>query len=138
MRNNLIWPQFYFNFPFLPHNFAEKKDAIACEGKNITLKCPKDKPWMKITSATFGRTMSEARICPIPKNSSYKKWNSEQCSEDMTTKVAEICADQVPCVLNVNTVTFHDPCPHLYKYMWFLYECSKYQSIIQADISSRI
>ena len=103
---------------------VEIKDPIACEGKNITLKCPKDKPWMKITSATFGRRMSEARLCPIPKNSSYKKWNSEQCSEDMTTKVAEICADQVPCVLNVNTVTFHDPCPHLYKYMWFLYECS--------------
>ena len=106
-------------------SFTEKLYNITCEGDNITLECPKEKPWMQITSATFGRAMDERLLC----NRTAAK--NPNCKVDVAPKVAEICADRSKCVFNVNNVTFHDPCPpEVYTYMWVTFDCSKYEFII--------
>ena len=107
--------------------FAETKFNISCQGQDITLQCPENKPWMRITTASFARKFSEERVCARPKNSSFKNSsNVKKCEQNSVAKVEKICANKVKCVFNVNNKTFHDPCPEIYKYMLVEYECGKY------------
>ena len=85
---------------------------------------------MKITSATFGRTEPETKICLRPGNFNATQSESVNCGTDVAMKVEAICADQRTCFFNVNDVTFTNPCPaDVYKYLWVNFECSKYECV---------
>lgn len=100
----------------------------------MTLACPQEKHLLEIKSAMFGRTTSESRLCLRPGNLNPDRSESVKCESDVTMKVAELCADQFPCVFNVNNLTFPDPCPDVYKYMWVLFECRKLNFFIHVVV----
>ncbi|XP_048744128.2 uncharacterized protein LOC125657529 [Ostrea edulis] len=103
-----------------------------CEDDEIQISCNNNGN-LKITSAWYGRT--DNTICPH----STINQSTPNCSQDETSRVKDLCKDNVDkdkCTLNVNNEVFSpDPCKNIFKHLTVVFQCD-YETTTPVDCTT--
>ena len=98
-------------------------NTIACQGKQLKLRCHNTSLALKIYSAMYGRTEAGNQICP------YENWDEDSdyyCGEsDVTSRLETICDRRTKCRIQVERAVFGDICPGKDLYLQVIYSCGE-------------
>ncbi|XP_061193986.1 L-rhamnose-binding lectin ELEL-1-like [Saccostrea echinata] len=99
----------------------EQRTIIICEGDDGEIRCENPKT-LKIESAIFGRSESQADVCPF----SGTSIDNTNCRLDVLYRLSDLCDDKTRCPIPSTKSEFGDvdPCPGTYKYVEVTYTCA--------------